>query len=172
MHRITLTKQKKLNLQKSPCNEDPVYSFTTCVKEQLSQRIGCRLPWDKWSDQSCRTCESESEFKQFEKNYTSLALADFDDIVDTVGCMKPCTYNMYQFGRKEPSMIDFDSFSFSFWAASTKTIIRTEQLIYPLTSLVAEFGGTLGLFLGVSFITLWDNMFYLGRMCEMALKRY
>ena len=88
------------------------------------------------------------------------------------GCMKPCTYKMYQLGRKEPSVIKSDFFAFSLWAASKKTIIRTEQLIYPLTSLVAEFGGTLGLFLGVSFITLWDNMFYLGRMCEMALKRY
>ena len=55
-------------------------------------------------------------------------------------------------------MIEFDSFSFSFWAASTKTIIRTEQLIYPLTSLVAEFGGTHGLFLGFSFMTLWDHI--------------
>ena len=29
-------------------------------------------------------------------------------------------------------------------------------LIYPWTSLVAEFGGTLGLFLGFSAMTLWD----------------
>ena len=99
-------------------------------------------------------------------------MADLEDITEMTGCMKPCTYNMYQFGRKEPSMIEFDSFSFSYWAASTKTIIRTEQLIYPLTSLVAEFGGTLGLFLGVSFITIWDNMFYLRKVCEMVSKRY
>ena len=98
-------------------------------------------------------------------------MADLEDITEMTGCMKPCTYNMYQFGRKEPSMIEFDYFSFGFWATSTKTIIRTEQLIYPLTSLVAEFGGTLGLFLGVSFITLWDNMFYLGKVCEMVTKR-
>ena len=31
-------------------------------------------------------------------------------------------------------------------------------LIYPWTSLVAEFGGTLGLFLGFSAMTLWDSL--------------
>ena len=38
------------------------------------------------------------------------------------------------------------------------TMMEKEQLIYPLTSLVAEFGGTLGLFLGFSFMTVWDGM--------------
>ena len=51
------------------------------------------------------------------------------------------------------------------------TTVETEELIYPWTSLVpelltvlmsplhpqvAEFGGSLSLFLGVSFMTIWD----------------
>ena len=35
-------------------------------------------------------------------------------------------------------------------------LIETEALVYTVESLVAEFGGTLGLFLGFSFMTLWD----------------
>ena len=35
-------------------------------------------------------------------------------------------------------------------------LIETEALVYTVESLVAEFGGTLGLFLGFSFLTLWD----------------
>ena len=34
--------------------------------------------------------------------------------------------------------------------------VKTEDLIYPWQSLVAEFGGALGLFLGFSFMTIWD----------------
>ena len=34
--------------------------------------------------------------------------------------------------------------------------VETEQLIYPWQSLVAEFGGSLGLFLGFSLMTIWD----------------
>ena len=33
-----------------------------------------------------------------------------------------------------------------------------EELLYTLESLVAEFGGTLSLFLGLSFMTLWDGV--------------
>ena len=36
--------------------------------------------------------------------------------------------------------------------------VETETLVYPFSSLVAEFGGVLGLFLGVFFMTLWDGI--------------
>ena len=36
--------------------------------------------------------------------------------------------------------------------------VETEEFIFPLTSLVAEVGGTLGLFLGFSFMWLWDGL--------------
>ena len=39
---------------------------------------------------------------------------------------------------------------------STDTIERTEQLLYPLESFVSEFGGALGLFLGFSFLMVWE----------------
>ena len=37
-HDLTLTKHKRLNLDRTPCEEDPFYSFTVCVKEQLSKK--------------------------------------------------------------------------------------------------------------------------------------
>ena len=33
---------------------------------------------------------------------------------------------------------------------------KTEQTIYPIQSFVSEFGGALGLFLGFSFMMIWD----------------
>ena len=44
------------------------------------------------------------------------------------------------------------------WTVSPDTGVQQEVLLYPITSLVAEFGGTLGLFLGFSFMTLWDGV--------------
>ena len=44
----------------------------------------------------------------------------------------------------------------SVWNTSPYLLIEQEKLVYSLESLVAEFGGTLGLFLGFSFMNLWD----------------
>ena len=47
-------------------------------------------------------------------------------------------------------------FSLSF---STNVLtVREEEYVYPLDSFIAEFGGALGLFLGFSFLTIWDLM--------------
>ena len=36
---LTLTKHKKLNLDRRPCEEDPAYSFTKCTKESLAKQV-------------------------------------------------------------------------------------------------------------------------------------
>ena len=43
-----------------------------------------------------------------------------------------------------------------------------EEYLYDFVSLVAEFGGALGLFLGVSFMSLWDGVHVL----KKALQRF
>ena len=114
----------------------------------------------------------QTNLRKREEIYEALRVTDLEDITKMTGCKKPCSYLKYQFLRQEPSILQSEHYAFSLWAVSNKTTIRTEQLIYPLTSLVAEFGGTLGLFLGISFITLWDNMTYLKQMCKVVFKIY
>ena len=40
--------------------------------------------------------------------------------------------------------------------SSNSVTVREETLLYPFPSFMAEFGGCLGLFLGVSFLSLWE----------------
>ena len=47
---------------------------------------------------------------------------------------------------------------YGFWAVTKFTKIEQEILLYPFTSLLAEFGGALGLFLGFSIMTIWDGV--------------
>ena len=44
------------------------------------------------------------------------------------------------------------------WNMSPYVLVETESLLYSIESLVAEFGGALGLFLGFSFMSLWDGL--------------
>ena len=46
---------------------------------------------------------------------------------------------------------------FGLWSVTNFTKIEKEVLLYPFTSLLAEFGGSLGLFLGFSIMTIWDS---------------
>ena len=154
---LTLTKHKRLNLDRRPCEEDPFYSFTVCIKEKLSKKIGCRLPWDKWNPQERPVCTSEEQFNQFEELYGKLANSDVDRIVQVTGCKEPCNFKEYKFVDSVPTVMSKRG-SVAFWAASQKTQREEEVLLYPFTSLIAEFGGSLGLFLGFSFLSIWQEL--------------
>ena len=69
----------------------------------------------------------------------------------------PCNYKEYKFLESSPIPLSQAS-SVAFWAASSKTQIEEEVLLYPFTSLIADFGGYLGLFLGFSFLALWQEI--------------
>ena len=44
------------------------------------------------------------------------------------------------------------------WNTSPFILVEREELLYSLSSLVAEVGGLLGLFLGFSFMAVWEGM--------------
>ena len=96
--------------------------------------------------------------------------AGLQGISKLTGCLKPCHYKKYSYlGEKEPSLFKSGNLvSFSLWAVSDNTRVSIEKLIYPLSSLIAEFGGTLGLFLGFSFLTLWDNFHFISVVSRVA----
>ena len=78
-------------------------------------------------------------------------LNELEHSVELTGCKKPCVYKKYSLvGEKQKTGFVHDGFVhdgfvFSLWALSNSTTIATEVLVYPWTSLVAEFGGTLGM---------------------------
>ena len=81
------------------------------------------------------------------------------EIFKLSGCRRPCIYKRYNFvGEKQTAAFLSNHFLFSLWAVSNSTLVESEQLIYPLSSLVAEIGGLLGLFFGFSFMTIWDGL--------------
>ena len=128
-YQITLKKHKRLNLKERPCQEDPTYKFNTCIKQKLSERVGCRLSWDKWSDQEMEICTTDQQFREHGKIYKELMLADMEEIVEITGCKKPCTYKEYKFTSSTPyedtlTTTQDDQVFIVFWA-----VARTTQVI-------------------------------------------
>ena len=109
--------------------------------------------------------------REYGSIFAQLEFSESEEIFQTTGCRKPCKYKKYSFlGEPYPSAFKSEHFIFSLWAVSYKTKVKTEELIYPSSSLVAEFGGILSLFLGFSFISVWDN-FRLFRQLLSTLKK-
>ena len=97
---------------------------------------------------------------------------ELDMIERITGCGKPCNYLEYKFhGGKHPTSFPGDHIIFSFYALTRYTWIWREEVFYPSSTMVAEVGGILSLFIGVSFMTIWDGAI-LVKKYVFALKSY
>ena len=103
------------------------------------------------------------QYKKFEHLYAKIYKKGGQTIEDKkhTGCVKPCHFREYRMVDVPDVSMNMANSTFKSYFGllfvSTETIFEEEILVYPWTSLVAEFGGTLGLFLGFSFMMLWDG---------------
>ena len=82
--------------------------------------------------------------RRYNARFDELRDADSNEITQMTGCLKPCKYRKYSFlGEPYPSALKSDFYMFSLWSVSHEVNVEVEELIYPLSSLVAEFGGNL-----------------------------
>ena len=51
---------------------------------------------------------------------------------------------------------EYNQLSFGLAYATTQVTRKEEVYMYPFRSFLAEFGGALGMFLGFSFLMVWD----------------
>ena len=65
-----------------------------------------------------------------------------------------CTYLEYKVGAEAKK--DFGAFGLMVGLGSVEVTVMKEFFTYTFFSLVSDFGGSLGLFVGFSFFSLWD----------------
>ena len=106
---------------------------------------------------------SEQELSQLEETHKKLGLLSLTEIGIETGCHRPCLYRTYhQFGEiTEMNFSHQDQTTLSLILSSSEVTRRRENFVYPLISFISEVGGALGLFLGFSFLSLWDLIQFL-----------
>ena len=78
------------------------------------------------------------------------------ELFNITECEFPCNYHKYSVVGT-PLKWEMKGVSYiNLFYTSTDIITSQEVLLYPFDSLVSEFGGALGLFLGFSFLGLLD----------------
>ena len=110
-------------------------------------------------------------FRFFENKYFSMAQSVLQEIVETTSCPPPCYYTEYRF-EKVPSDFGHNNATHELilWMTTPYVLMETEQYLYPFKSLVADVGGTLGLFLGFSILSLWEYVEILMMLVRKIMK--
>ena len=109
-------------------------------------------------------------FRLLERAYWNLTYHSYEQIVKTTGCRRPCIYHQYKLIGKKIPIGSYKGYIYSLWSPAPSVEVARETDIYSLDSLVADFGGVLSLFLGVSFMTLWHLlMAMMPRLCASLL---
>jgi hypothetical protein len=168
---VTLTEHEELWTPQDPCMEEPTYSFQGCIKESLSREAGCRMHWDTISDQTRPVCTTLAQYELFAEGYEFVHDLSMREMTGRTGCEKPCRYKEYVLlGGMQKSTAPSPGYylSLDVWMVTTDITVKTEHLIISPATLVANIGGTLSLFLGISFMTLWDGITQLENICKQV----
>ena len=150
------TYTSKMNRPKDPCNPDKSYNYNQCVRTNLAKQIGCTNPLDDTKHAlnypNCNTTELMAHYT------TNLDIFNVNkqNLFNITRCEFPCHFHKYSVvGTPLKWEIRGEAFITLFYT-STDLMTNQEVLLYPFDSLVSEFGGALGLFLGFSFLGLLD----------------
>ena len=130
--------------------------------------------WDY--NPSIPECSTLEQLKQHQALNHKLFTLEQKHLRNLTNCLVPCNFKKYQMSENPITLsskilslgnrfkkidIQYLIFGFSTNAlllnfVSTEVEIRREAFVYKATNCVAEIGGALGLFLGVSFLSIWD----------------
>ena len=107
-------------------------------------------------------CTRMDQFAEHAALYFKLSFVEQRDVLNLTDCQLPCKYReIMQVGTPVTQKFgDNGLVMFSLFLVTTDVKIETEALVYNFGTLVSNFGGTLGLFLGFSFFMLWDFVSY------------
>ena len=173
---LRLTKRQAilLNTEKSPCHNYISSTFSSCAlkvmtKMILSTHIDCIIPeWNNlevlYNIPVCANLNATTyddinhEIGQINKKFVS-------DHTNPNGCPLPCTLTKYN-----PTVLNFDYKAMTFqwqkytnvtdlyilliYYISTETEIKRQYFVYDFLTIISAIGGTLGLLLGYSFLSI------------------
>ena len=62
-YQFSLTEHEELNTPEDPCNEDKNYIYGSCIKQFITDKVGCRSRWDVCRNDDVDYCTTREEYR-------------------------------------------------------------------------------------------------------------
>lgn len=143
-----LVKVRPINCRR-PRLKGPGFSFGKCFSKRMQEKHRC-IP--VYLDSNVTIADA------CKVSVLHHAIVDTDDEEDlcNVQTMRGCSYTQWTHEVKSGlSMVKLNSYHLELAFASPKIRVETEIDLYPFSQLASDIGGSLGLCLGMSLLTVW-----------------
>lgn len=160
VHEIRRNEVSHINDPRTPCQSKPrEEEMNTCIQHYIENTIGCQLPWHN-SNTTMPKCTESAQYQDFITAYDDIASLDGFSIGRKTGCLPSCTINeftMHVLNRiSNPGQeAQYDS---SFYYTGGRYKQKVFYYTYDFTSYIADVGGLVGLFLGFSMLSVYDEI--------------
>lgn len=146
-----------------PCNPDPEYNLDQCalnrIDRHLMNTIGCATPLGNYTD-SDTACANKDDAETAQLFYFENQLETSEE------CPYPCNtlWNKVTASDTKPTGNLGGAPSLQVFLSFPKFVKGSQaRYVYQIINFIGEFGGVIGLFLGVSIMQLTDLMIWLSR---------
>ena len=165
---LSFLKKNKLNSRHHKCNENNDSEITKCTNGILEDQLKCNLPW--LNDSKYKTnCKTSEDFNNFVNVSKAIGLRELNDELENKGCLIP-NCKSWQWKRiliNDLSSIYVNKTYVRFFLPSVpKVTVQEEIRIYDLNNFIADVGGYLGLMLGMSILSFFDQLICLLKMLK------
>ena len=170
--KISRTYNKAMNQISEPCSNYKNPRTSKCIADWIQDKIGCSIKINGGGgfQDKLRPCISGAQLEDLWEILSAFKFADAKIIYEKTGCLASC--EKYEFGKLE---ITFFEKPFSaqlckaagFCNLDLKLEIPQHEITYQVTqqyvvydfdSFIADVGGFMGLLLGFSILSLYDEL--------------
>ncbi len=152
-------KNLQIDTPKHACYESNDHSLTGCVDKLIEKEMGCRLPWlDNSSNK--RLCDQHGDLLKF---IDIMTRTNDSKSLREKHCFKPnCNLSSWIVASSEETLLKTTQSKNGvtihlILQESVPVTVQQYSIAYGFSHFVADFGGYLGLLLGASLLSLYDD---------------
>ena len=165
---LNFVEKNKVNSRQHKCNIKNDSKVTKCTNNALEDQLMCKLPWLDDSKYK-KNCHTPKDFENFVKTSKAIGSRKMNDKLEKMGCLIP-NCKSWQWER---TLINDLSSSFVnktyirfFLPSVPKVTVQEEIRIYDMNNFIADVGGYIGLMLGMSILSFFDQVISLLTMLK------